>query len=83
MSRNSNVAPNWGHRDIPNSVTNIHHVLTNHAGAYVYGKTRQETTLYAAGARKKSIRYLPRSEWQVLIPEHHSNRQKHSAETPQ
>ena len=55
------------------SYTAIHHVLTNpvYAGAYVYGKTRQETTLDAAGARKKRIRHLPRSEWQVLIPEHH------------
>jgi DNA invertase Pin-like site-specific DNA recombinase len=55
------------------SYTAIHHVLTNpvYAGAYVYGKTRRETTLDAAGARKKRIRHLPRSEWQVLIPEHH------------
>ena len=55
------------------SYTAVHHVLTNpvYAGAYVYGKTRQETTLDAAGARKKRIRHLPRSEWQVLIPEHH------------
>ena len=59
------------------SYTAIHHVLTNpvYAGAYVYGKTRQETTLDAAGARKKRIRHLPRSEWQVLIQvliqEHH------------
>ena len=55
------------------SYTAIHHVLTNpvYAGAYVYGKTRQETTLDASGARRKRIRKLPRSEWQVLIPEHH------------
>ena len=55
------------------SYTAIHHVLTNpvYAGAYVYGKTRRETTLDAAGVRKKRIRHLPRSEWQVLIPEHH------------
>ncbi len=55
------------------SYTAIHHVLTNpvYAGAYAYGKTRQETTLDAAGARKKRIRHLPRSEWQVLIPDHH------------
>ena len=48
-------------------------MLTNpvYAGAYAYGKTRQETTLDAAGARKKRMRQLPRSEWQVLIPEHH------------
>ena len=55
------------------SYTAIHHVLTNpvYAGAYAYGKTRQETILDAAGGRKKRLRHLPRSEWQVLIPEHH------------
>ena len=55
------------------SYTAIHHVLTNpvYAGAYAYGKTRQETVLDAAGGRKKRLRHLPRSEWQVLIPEHH------------
>src|SRR3974390_378017 len=54
------------------SYTAVHHVLTNpvYAGAYVYGKTRQETTLDAAGARKKRIRHLPRDEWQGLIKEH-------------
>lgn len=55
------------------SYTAIHHVLTNpvYAGAYAYGKTRQETVLDAAGGRRKRLRHLPRSEWQVLIPEHH------------
>jgi DNA invertase Pin-like site-specific DNA recombinase len=55
------------------SYTAIHHVLTNpvYAGAYVYGKTRQETILDAQGVRRKRVRKLPRSEWQVLIPEHH------------
>jgi DNA invertase Pin-like site-specific DNA recombinase/predicted DNA-binding transcriptional regulator AlpA len=55
------------------SYTAIHHILTNpvYAGAYTYGKTRQETTLDAAGVRRKRIRHLPRSQWQVLIPEHH------------
>ncbi|MGI9511712.1 MAG: recombinase family protein [Anderseniella sp.] len=55
------------------SYTAIHHVLTNpvYAGAYVYGKTRQETVLDASGVRRKRVRKLPRSEWQVLIPEHH------------
>src|SRR5262245_26523142 len=39
----------------------IHHVLTNpvYAGAYVYGKTRTETTLDASGGRKKPLRRLP------------------------
>jgi len=55
------------------SYTAIHHVLTNpaYAGAYAYGKSRQETMLDAAGARRKRVRQLPRSEWQVLIPDHH------------
>lgn len=55
------------------SYTAIHHVLTNafYAGAYAYGKSRQETMLDAAGVRKKRVRQLPRSEWQVLIPDHH------------
>ena len=55
------------------SYTAIHHVLTNpvYAGAYAYGKTRTETVLDAGGGRHKRIRHLPRSDWQVLIPNHH------------
>jgi DNA invertase Pin-like site-specific DNA recombinase/predicted DNA-binding transcriptional regulator AlpA len=55
------------------SYTAIHHVLTNpvYAGAYAYGRTRQETVLDAAGRHKKRLRHLPRAEWQVLIPQHH------------
>jgi hypothetical protein len=55
------------------SYTAIHHVLTNpvYAGAYAYGKTRTETVLDAGGGRHKRIRHLPRSDWQVLIPDHH------------
>ena len=55
------------------SYTAIHHVLTNpaYAGAYAYGKSRRETTLNASGVRGKRVRKLPRTEWQVLIPDHH------------
>jgi len=55
------------------SYTAIHHVLSNpvYAGAYAYGKTRQEITLDAKGGRKKRSRRLPRSEWPVLIKDHH------------
>jgi hypothetical protein len=51
----------------------IHHVLSNavYAGAYTYGKTRQERYLDATGRVRQRIRYLPRSEWGVLIPDHH------------
>jgi DNA invertase Pin-like site-specific DNA recombinase len=62
-----------GIRWVEASYTAIHHVLINpvYAGAYAYGKTRQETTLDAAGVRRKRVRHLPRDQWQVLIREHH------------
>src|ERR1700730_5505678 len=55
------------------SYTAIHHVLTNpvYAGAYAYGKSRQETMLDATGARTKRGRHRPPPDWQVLIPDHH------------
>ena len=51
----------------------VYHVLTNpvYAGAYAYGKSRHEVTLDASGARKKRVRKLPRSQWSVLLPNHH------------
>jgi DNA invertase Pin-like site-specific DNA recombinase len=63
----------WEIRWVEASYTAIHHVLTNpvYAGAYAYGKTRVETTLDATGVRKKRVRHLPQSQWQVLIKEHH------------
>jgi DNA invertase Pin-like site-specific DNA recombinase len=53
--------------------THIHHILTNpvYAGAYVYGKTRQERYVDESGNVKKRLRHLPRSEWGVLLTEHH------------
>jgi DNA invertase Pin-like site-specific DNA recombinase len=51
----------------------VHHVLSNpvYAGAYTYGKTRRERYLDATGRVRQRTRYLPRSEWGVLIPDHH------------
>ena len=53
--------------------TGIHHVLTNpvYAGAYTYGKTHQERYVDQDGCLKKRTRTLPRSEWAVLIQDHH------------
>ena len=53
--------------------TAIHQVLTNpvYGGAYVYGKSRQETYVDENGQLKKRVRQLPRSEWSVLIKDHH------------
>ncbi|HJZ14442.1 MAG TPA: recombinase family protein, partial [Stellaceae bacterium] len=63
----------WEIRWVEASYTAIHQVLSNpvYAGAYAYGKTRQEVTLDASGRRKKRMRHLPQSEWQVLIKDHH------------
>jgi excisionase family DNA binding protein len=53
--------------------TALHHVLTSpvYAGAYVYGRTRQERYLDETGRVKKRIKHLPRSEWGVLLTGHH------------
>jgi DNA invertase Pin-like site-specific DNA recombinase len=53
--------------------TAIHHVLTNpaYAGAYAYGKSHHERYLDTSGRVRKRLRHLPRSQWSVLIPEHH------------
>ncbi|MGH8588485.1 MAG: recombinase zinc beta ribbon domain-containing protein, partial [Gammaproteobacteria bacterium] len=49
-------------------------MLTNpvYAGAYTYGKTRRERYVDEQGVVKKRTRHLPRTQWSVLIPEHHA-----------
>jgi DNA invertase Pin-like site-specific DNA recombinase len=53
--------------------TKIHQVLTNpvYAGAYVYGKSRQERYVDPSGKVRKRLRRLPRSQWTIVIREHH------------
>ncbi len=53
--------------------TKIHQVLANpvYAGAYTYGKTRSERYVDEAGRLRKRPRRLPRSQWAVLIRDHH------------
>lgn len=53
--------------------TKIHQVLTNpvYAGAYVYGKTGHKRYVDETGRVRKRVRQLPRSEWAVLIRDHH------------
>ncbi len=60
----------WG---VP-TYTAIHKILTHpaYAGAYVYGKTRQETYIDEEGVTKKRIRTLPQDQWTVLIEDHHT-----------
>jgi DNA invertase Pin-like site-specific DNA recombinase/predicted DNA-binding transcriptional regulator AlpA len=51
----------------------VHSVLSNpvYAGAYAYGKSRSERYVDETGRLRKRIRRLPRSQWPVLIPDHH------------
>ena len=60
-------------RWIPPSYHAIHQVLTNpaYAGAYTYGKSRQERVVDENGVARKRVRRVPRSEWPVLITDHH------------
>jgi DNA invertase Pin-like site-specific DNA recombinase len=60
-------------RWITPSYTKIHEVLSNpvYAGAYVYGKTRHERYVDDTGRVRKRVRHLPRSEWSVVIRDHH------------
>lgn len=51
----------------------VHRVLTHpsYAGAYVYGRTRRERRVDEDGRVRTRARQLDRSEWQVLIVDHH------------
>jgi DNA invertase Pin-like site-specific DNA recombinase len=51
----------------------VHDILTNpaYAGAFVFGRTRTEKRVDAAGRLIARVRLLPREEWAVLIPDHH------------
>ena len=51
----------------------IDNVLRNpvYAGAYVYGKTRNECYVDEDGIVRKRVRHLPRQEWSVFLPAHH------------
>jgi DNA invertase Pin-like site-specific DNA recombinase len=51
----------------------VHTTLTHpaYAGAYVYGRTRQDHYLADDGRLRARRRRLPRDEWEVLITDHH------------
>jgi hypothetical protein len=51
----------------------VHRVLTHpsYAGAYVYGRTRRERRVDDDGRVRSRARVLGRSDWQVLIVDHH------------
>jgi DNA invertase Pin-like site-specific DNA recombinase len=51
----------------------VHGVLTHpaYAGAYVFGKTRQQRYVGADGMPRVRRRKLPQDQWEVLITDHH------------
>lgn len=58
---------------VPPTYHAVHATLTNpsYAGAYVYGRTRQERYLDQHGALRTRRRGVPRDQWEVLITGHH------------
>ncbi len=62
-----------GIRWVTPTYTKIHQVLTNpvYAGVYAYGKSRFERYVDDTGRLRKRARRLPRSEWSILIRDHH------------
>ncbi len=57
----------------PASYPAIHDFLTNptYAGAFVFGRRREERRFDESGRLTKHTRELPRTEWAVLIEDHH------------
>jgi Recombinase len=51
----------------------VHDFLTNpaYAGAFVFGRTRQQKRLDAAGRVRRRTVELPLEEWSVCLPEYH------------
>jgi excisionase family DNA binding protein len=51
----------------------VHDLLTNpaYAGAFVFGRTRQQKQLDAAGRVRRRTVELPMEEWSVCLPDHH------------
>ena len=51
----------------------VHDFLTNpaYAGAFVFGRTRQQRQLDAQGRLRRRTVELPLEEWSVCLPEHH------------
>jgi hypothetical protein len=51
----------------------VHNVLTHlaYAGAYTFGRSRQERSVRADGTLRVRRRVLPQDQWEVLIKDHH------------
>ena len=56
----------------PLTLSRVHNLLTNplYTGAYVYGRTRVETTL-EGGQRRRHVRTVSQADWPVVIKDAH------------
>lgn len=61
-------------RWVPPAYSSIARVLDNpvYAGAYAYGKTRLQRVVAPNGTLSQRKVRLPRDQWRVLLPNHHS-----------
>jgi len=68
--RNGERRVHWA----PATYPSVHDLLTNpvYAGAFVFGRTRTEKRLDGDGRLIVRTPQVPRSEWTVLIPDHHA-----------
>ncbi|HTR94172.1 MAG TPA: recombinase family protein, partial [Trebonia sp.] len=73
LPRRPNGSPSGRITWAPPSYPAVHDILTNpaYAGAFVFGRTRTEKRVNAAGKVVTSTRELPREQWAVLITDHH------------
>jgi DNA invertase Pin-like site-specific DNA recombinase len=53
--------------------TAVHRILVNpvYAGAYIYGRTRQERHIDVHGMPRRRSRRLPEREWSIVLKDHH------------
>jgi DNA invertase Pin-like site-specific DNA recombinase len=73
LPRRPNGSPSGRITWAPASYPAVHDILTNpaYAGAFVFGRTRTEKRVNAAGQVTVTVRELPREQWAVLITGHH------------
>jgi len=73
LPRRPNGSPSGRITWAPASYPAVHDILTNpaYAGAFVFGRTRTEKRVNAAGQVTVTVRELPREQWAVLITDHH------------
>jgi DNA invertase Pin-like site-specific DNA recombinase len=73
LQRNGHVTGNEEVTWVEPTYHAVHNVLTHpgYAGAYTFGRSRQDKYVGDDGVLRVRRRVLPQSEWEVLIKDHH------------